>query len=388
MYSPEEFGIFTAFLSYSGTLGAFIFLSVELAIVKSNSVRELSSVFGLMFLISLSFLSIFIVTVYFESFFYAFIGFDKLFDIKELVVFGVIFAAVNLVLNQFITRKEQFSVYATSQVSFVFLRFLFSYLFFYFGCKKYGLVFGFIVASILIVCFLIYTSKIYKEKLTFKKVNIFAVYRKHRHLVFFNTPASVINTLLISFPVFYIFKFYGAEAAGFFGLAFRMVQLPITIVNKAMGQVMYKKFIDLENKPHQVQNFVYKNMFVLSCSLPFFIILYIYGSSIFSLVFGPSWNRSGEMASLMSPYIFFSFIASPITYYFVAYNKTKHFLLISLLSLLCLIIMSLSMEINSIDEFIFYYSVLNIGFCIFVMLYIIGDLRLSLNKSLDVVSKN
>lgn len=380
LYSPEEFGVFTAFISYSGTLAAFIFLSLELAIVKSKSARQLSSVLGLMLVISIFLLSVLSITIYLESAFYTLIGFDKLYDIKELVLLGVLFSATNLVLNQFITRKEKFSVYATSQVSFVALRFLLSYFFFYFGYTQYGLVFGFTLATILIIIYLSYSTEMYKETISLKKIYFFAAFRKHRDLIFFNTPASLINTLLISFPVFFIFKLYGPEAAGFFGLAFRMVQLPITLVNKAMGQVMYKRFIDLKGKPKEIRVFVFKNILILSSSVPFFVVLYIFGSDIFSFVFGVTWARAGDMASLMSPYIFFSFVISPVTYYFIAYDKTKQFLMISSTALIGFILMTLFIEMKSVDDFVEYYSILNIGFCVLVLLYVVGSVSLSASK--------
>lgn len=380
LYSPEEFGVFTAFISYSGTLAAFIFLSLELAIVKSRSARELSSVLGLMLVISIFLLSIICITIYLETNFYTLIGFDKLFNIKELVLLGVLFSAISLVLNQFITRKEMFSVYATSQVSFVALRFVFSYLFFYFGYTQYGLVFGFTLATLLIIIYLSHRTEIYKERLSLKKTSSLVAFRKHSDLVFFNTPASLINTLLISFPVFFIFKLYGPEAAGFFGLAFRMVQLPITLVNKAMGQVMYKRFIDLKGKPKEIQGFVFKNILILSSSIPFFVVLYIFGSDIFSFVFGVTWARAGDMASLMSPYIFFSFVISPVTYYFIAYDKTKQFLMISSSALIGFILMTLFIEMKSVDDFLEYYSFLNIGFCVLILLYVVGSVSLSASK--------
>lgn len=388
LYSPEEFGVFTAFISYSGTLAAFIFLSLELAIVKSKSSRELSSVLGLMLVVSIFLLSILSITIYSESAFYTLIGFDKLFDIKVLVLLGVLFSATNLVLNQFITRKEQFSVYATSQVSFVALRFVFSYLFFYFGFTQYGLVFGFTLATILIIIYLAYRAEIHKERLSLKMRSTLVAFRKHSDLIFFNTPASLINTILISFPVFFIFKLYGLEAAGFFGLAFRMVQLPITLVNKAMGQVMYKRFIDLRGKPKDIRAFVFKNILVLSSSFPCFIAVYIFGRDIFSFIFGNGWGRAGDMASLMSPYIFFSFVISPITYYFIAYKKTKQFLTISSLALIALILMTFFIEMKSVDDFVMNYSILNIGFCVLVLVYVVGSVSLSAARAENVDNKN
>ncbi|GAA0789394.1 MULTISPECIES: oligosaccharide flippase family protein [Pseudomonadati] len=375
LYSPEEFGVFTAFIGYSGTLAAFIFLSLELAIVKSKSARELSSVLGLMLVISIFLLSILSITIYLESSFYTLIGFDKLFDIKTIVLLGVLCSATNLVLNQFISRKEQFSVYATSQISFVALRFVFSYLFFYFGYTQYGLVFGFILATILIIIYLYQRAEIYKERITLKKVYFFAALRKHKQLVIFNTPSNIINILIINFPIFFILKNFGLEAAGLFGLAYRMVMLPVTLVNKAIGQVIYKRFSVMSITDKTMLAFIIKNMLFLTLSFPGFVLLYLFGEEMFSFVFGMEWRIAGEFAALMSPFIFLSFLISPLSYYFVAYDKSDILMMISILFLGGLIVASLLFEFNDTNDFIKSYTLINVAYYITVLFAVLIGIK-------------
>ena len=94
------------------------------------------------------------------------------------------------------------------------------------------------------------------------------------------------------------------------------------------------------------------------------------------------------MASLMSPYIFFSFVISPITYYFIAYKKTKQFLTISSLALIALILMTFLIEMKSVDDFVMNYSILNIGFCVLVLVYVVGSVSLSAAREENVDNKN
>ncbi|MBB1369944.1 oligosaccharide flippase family protein [Pseudoalteromonas sp. SR45-4] len=380
LYSPEEFGVFTAFISYSGTLAAFIFLSLEMAIVKSKSARELSSILGLMLVISIFLLSILCITIYLESTFYTLIGFNKLFDIKELVLLGVLFSATNLVLNQFITKKEKFSVYATSQVSFVALRFVFSYLFFYFGYTQYGLVFGFTLATILIIIYLSYKAEIYKERLSLKKTSFFAAFRKHKQLVIFNTPSNVINILIINFPLFFILKNFGLEAAGLFGLAYRMVMLPVTLVNKAIGQVIYKRFSAMSISDKAMLTFIIKNIFFLTLSFPCFAFIYLFGEEIFSFIFGVEWRIAGVYAALMSPFIFLSFVISPLSYYFVAYDKSDLLMMISILFLGILTLASVLLEFIDESDFIKTYTLINVAYYATVLVAVVfGIKRAQLN---------
>lgn len=375
LYSPNEFGVFTAFISYSGTIAAFLFLSLEFAIVKSKSARELSSLFGLMLVISSVLFFVLCITVYLESGFYTLIGFDKLFEIKELVLLGVFFAATNLVLNQFITRKEKFSVYAISQVSFVALRFIFSCLFFYIGFTKYGLVFGFIFATILIVTFLSYKSEIYKETLDLKRIKLIASFRKNRNLVIFNTPSNFVNILIVNFPLFFILKTFGLEAAGLFGLAYRMVMLPVTLINKAVGQVIYKRLCALSISDEAVFTFILKNVFLLALSLPGFIFLCLFGEEIFSFIFGTDWEIAGVYAEVMAPFIFLSFVISPLSYYFVAYDKSDLLMGISVLFLAGLGLATVYFEFIDERDFIEMYTLINCAYYLAVLVVVLLSVK-------------
>lgn len=375
LYSPEEFGLFTAFISYSGTLAAFLFFSLELAIVKSKSSRELSSVIGLMLVISIVLLSVLCITIYLESTVYTFIGFDKLFDIKALVLLGVLFSSINLVLNQLITRKDKFSVYAVSQVSFVALRFFFSCLFFYLGYSQYGLVFGFTLATALIIIYLSYNVEIYKEKLSFRKAYLFAAFRKHKQLIIYNTPSNVVNIVIVNFPIFIIVNFFGMEAAGLFGLAYRMVLLPVTLVNKAIGQVIYKRFSVMSISDKTMLSFIMKNVLFLALSFPGFALVYVFGEDIFIFTFGLEWAKAGVYAALMSPYIFLSFIISPLTYYFVAYDKSNQLMLISTFFLGLLVLASVLIEFVDESEFIKTYTIINIVYYFTVLVVVIFGIK-------------
>lgn len=375
LFSPEEFGVFTAFLSYSGTLAAFIFLSLELAIVKSKSARELSSVSGLMLITFLVLFVLLCLTIYLESSIYTLIGFDKLFDIKGFVLIGIGFAATNLVLNQFITRDEKFSIYATSQVSFVVLRFFLSYLFFYIGYTKYGLVFGFILATLLIIIYLGYNVEIYKVKISLKRADIVVAFKKHMQLVLYNTPSNFINILIVNFPLFFLLKNFGLEAAGFFGLAYRMVMLPVTLVNKAIGQVVYKRFSTMSISDNSIFSFVVKNILFLSLSFPGFILVYFYGEEMFSFVFGSEWGKAGAYAALMSPFIFLSFVVSPLSYYFVAFNRTRSLMTISAFFLGLLVLASIISEFSVEHDFIHMYTLINIAYYIVVLAVVLFGIK-------------
>jgi O-antigen/teichoic acid export membrane protein len=370
-FSPEAFGIFNAFVSYSATMALFIFFSIELAIVRPKSIGNLNRIFGLLFVVGGgSTLGIFI-SFEFEFEFYHFIGFDKLFDIKYLAFLGIILTALNLVLNFLVTRLGIFSVYAKTQVVFVVIRFLITISLFYVGVEFYGLIYGFLFATACNAIYLGHKTKILSYRPVLSSASVRVTARKYKDLIMYNTPASLINALIVNFPVFYVFKTYGVEAAGFFGLAYRIILMPVSLVNKAVGQVLYKELVHRKRESRYLMRLVLKNVMLLSLSFPVFLILYLYGDIIFGTVFGIEWKEAGFMASLMSPYVFLSLVVSPLSYFFVAFDKNKHFSLINLTFLSVLVVGVYIGKWSQVHEFITFYTYVNVFYYLSVFFMII-----------------
>ena len=186
--------------------------------------------------------------------------------------------------------------------------------------------------------------------------------------------------LIINFPLFLILKNYGLEAAGLFGLAYRMVMLPVTLVNKAVGQVIYRRFSAMSISDKGMLSFIIKNILFLALSFPGFVLVYIFGEEIFSFIFGVEWGVAGVYATLMSPFIFLSFVISPLSYYFVAYDKSDLLMIISTLFLGVLILASVLMDFVDESDFIKTYTLINVAYYITVLVVImLGVKRAQLN---------
>jgi len=370
-YSPEAFGFFNAFISYSGTLAALLFFSLDLSIARPKSIGNLNRVFGL--LLTTGILSSFFIfiSILFEFNVYKFLGFNRVFEYKYIFLVGIVFAGVNLILNALITRLGVFSLYAKSQIFFVIIRFGISIGLFYLGFDFFGLILGFIIASLINIVYLSYKTKILSYAPTINYLSIIATAKKYKDLIYHNTPANLVNILIVSFPVFYIFKSFGAIEVGLFALAYRMILLPVTLVNKAIGQVLYKELIDKKKENKYVSKLLAKNALFLSLSFPVFAILYFWGPNVFSIAFGDNWVQSGELASIMAPYVMLNFIVSPLSFYFVVYDKNKLFFAFNLIFLFTLSFGTFIYEYQDIYSFIKFYTINNMMYYLTIMISIL-----------------
>jgi O-antigen/teichoic acid export membrane protein len=63
-------------------------------------------------------------------------------------------------------------------------------------------------------------------------------------------------------------------------------------------------------------------------ALPGALVLLLVGPALFRVVFGPAWEPAGRYAQLLSPYMFFAFVASPLAFLpFVLDRQWQSFLL-------------------------------------------------------------
>ncbi|MCP4325920.1 MAG: oligosaccharide flippase family protein [Alteromonadales bacterium] len=370
-YAPEAFGVFNAFVSYSGTLAALLFFSVELSIARPKSIGNVNRIFGLLLAIGGGASLFIFISIVFEFDIYNYLGFDRIFEYKYIFFVGILIVGSNLVLNALITRLGIFSVYAKSQVFFVILRFGVTISLYYLGSNFFGLILGFVIASFVNIAYLSYKTKIFTYSPKMNHLSIIATAKKYKDLILHNTPANIVNILIVSFPVFYIFKNFGAVEVGLFALAYRMILLPVTMVNKAIGQVLYKEMIEKKHDVSYISKLLIKNALFLGISFPVFVILYFWGENIFSLAFGENWSGSGEFASIMAPYVMLNFIVSPLSFYFVVYDKNKLFLFFSTFYLSTLILGSIVYNSQDIYSFVKLYTINNMLYYITILISII-----------------
>ncbi len=103
---------------------------------------------------------------------------------------------------------------------------------------------------------------------------------------------------------------------------FRLVTAPASLIGSSIYQVFYQKATKALQEGQDIQAMVlriYRNLFVIG--LPIFAILFFFGPPIFGFVFGEKWVMAGEIASIISPWLFLNFIATPVSCITVIMNK-------------------------------------------------------------------
>ncbi len=155
-----------------------------------------------------------------------------------------------------------------------------------------------------------------------KTLKMLALLKKYRKLPLLNLPNVFIDNIRTAGINILIAKFFTAAVLGQFALAWKMVQVPMSLVGRSLSQVFFER---LATAPHSelsslIQTFLFKAAIL---SLPMFILIYLFAKPVFVFVFGAQWALAGEAASIMSPWLFLNFLTSPIATIFVVLNRQE-----------------------------------------------------------------
>lgn len=147
---------------------------------------------------------------------------------------------------------------------------------------------------------------------------------RYRNFPKFTLPAHFLNTASLQLPVFVFSVFFSGAVAGWYAFAQKVLNAPMTIMGSAIGQVFFQKAAEHKDDSQKLREItwgLYKTLLWVGV-LPLCVIL-IFGEGIFGWVFGAEWAVAGQYAQMLSVWVLFVFISSPLSNLFFVQEKQK-----------------------------------------------------------------
>ena len=162
-------------------------------------------------------------------------------------------------------------------------------------------------------------------------IQVATLYKDHPRYVLLS---SLLSAAAIELPVLLITSLFGNEELGHYGLAFRVLMAPVTLIGTSVGHVFFQKFARRKSDGLPLAQFLLQiwGILALIAILPFGA-LFLFGQPVFSFVFGAEWSLSGIVASVMAPMLFFTFLTQPTGKSMLVLEKQRWMPLFSVLSL-------------------------------------------------------
>lgn len=147
----------------------------------------------------------------------------------------------------------------------------------------------------------------------------------HKNAPKYLLPTALLDVVTLQMPVLMIGMWFGADEAGQFSMAWRLLMIPMTLIGGAMGQVFMQRLSNTNENPlvtKKIFRSSWLSLFAIGLA-PFALIL-TNGDFIFKMILGDEWFGAGALAMILAPMAFAMFISSPTSGAFVIFGLQKY----------------------------------------------------------------
>jgi lipopolysaccharide exporter len=328
LFAPETFGLFAVFTSLTSILAVLACLRYELAIMLPERDEEAVNLLGVSLGFSLL-LSLLMVPVIFwgQEYLLRWLNAPRLAPYLWLVPPMVFVSGVFLALNYWNSRTKHFGRLSIARVSNSVATIITQLSFGLAGFATAGTMIGASVGGKLLATAVL-GGQIWQDdrKIFLQAINWREMVRgvkRYRKFPLIDIWGALFNTVSWQLPVFLLALFFSQAAVGFYAFGFRLINLPMSLIGAALSQVYFQKD---QSRLAETTLKVFQRLVAL-CLLPT-LLLSVVGREAFSLIFGPDWAEAGVYTQILSIWMFFWFISSPLSTIFIILERQELFLIV------------------------------------------------------------
>lgn len=337
LYEPVDFGVFSIFNSLTLILAVVAAGRFELAIVAAEKEIHAQKLFQLAIKISIYvFLGLQVIFLLFSDEIALLVTLEEeYYWILWLVPIGTLASSLNQVLGYLSNRFKEYGSLSLAKVNQSVASSAGSLGLGIIQAHPLGLVSGNILGHLANFLTLWWKSR-NQEWLRFRGRSVSkSLFRRYRDFPTISLPAALIDTISVNVPIFMIVTLFDTTITGHYGFAYRLLNLPVVLIGMSVSQIFFQRFSELYHQGGNYRGFLLKTWGFLSIlGLIPFTVLFFYGPELFTLFFKKKWLMAGEMASIMSPMLFFVFVSSPTSTVFVSLRRQNLLLLYSIISVI------------------------------------------------------
>lgn len=375
IYGPRYYGEFGVFTSTYTIVNGLVCLGLASAILTPKENKDASGIYKIC-LISMTSLSLFLLLIVL-----AVSPWIEIINVSMNYYVTCVLLAIALITNNLIglnytwgNREQAYKLLFWNPIITTFINFFVSFIIGFTEYKNYGLILGMIISqfAVFIQLFLVlkplnYINSRNDLKYLLKQYSDFPKYQM---------TSNFIKGLSSNAPILMMSTFFGNVFLGQYSMGQRLLFMPIVFIGTALGQVHFKQATDLVNTGKDPGELTYKviKTIIIICFVPF-LIIGVFGDSIFKMFLGESWILSGELAKIRALEFLFTSMFFSTSYIFVVIKKQQLSLLYTIISLILNLLMIyiggylLNDRINTVILISLSNIILYIGFYLYAFKY-------------------
>ncbi|MFE8809813.1 type 8 capsular polysaccharide synthesis protein Cap8K, partial [Staphylococcus aureus] len=329
LYSPTEFGEFTIFSNIAMILIPIINARYDLLIVNTKNDRSANILSQISFLISLLILLILIPIFAISAWLYP----NFILDFIFIIIMLFLVSLTNIFTN-YLNKERKYKVLSLINVfragSMALLQIIFGLL----ALGSLGLIIGFSLS---------YIAGITLGYKTFKKhFNIVrdkeetkALFLENKNQLVYSTPSILLNSLSFSVVVFFIGILYPNTEVGIYGMAIRVLGIPVTIISLGLSKIFMQQANDYYIEHGNFRNLLLKfSSILVIVSIILYVPLYLFSEELVNILLGHSWVDAITVIKIVIPLFVIRLIVSTVSLSVIVLQKQQLELILQALFLI------------------------------------------------------
>ena len=161
----------------------------------------------------------------------------------------------------------------------------------------------------------------------------------YRRFPTYSCPASIFNMIALQTPALGLSYIYGLQVAGWYGLAYSMLALPVSFISGSLSQVYFGEISKLlRDDPTGIRSlYISTSAKLFLFSLPVIGTIALLAPSIFPFAFGQSWKDAGIYCLPIALYVIPAFVVATLSnlstygfnHWMLIWDVTRVFFMIS-----------------------------------------------------------
>lgn len=329
LYSPTEFGEFTIFSNIAMILIPIINARYDLLIVNTKNDRSANILSQISFLISLLILLILIPIFAISAWLYP----NFILDFIFIIIMLFLVSLTNIFTN-YLNKERKYKVLSLINVfragSMALLQIIFGLL----ALGSLGLIIGFSLS---------YIAGITLGYKTFKKhFNIVrdkeetkALFLENKNQLVYSTPSILLNSLSFSVVLFFIGILYTNTEVGIYGMAIRVLGIPVTIISLGLSKIFMQQANDYYIEYGNFRNLLLKfSSILVIVSIILYVPLYLFSEELVNILLGHSWVDAITVIKIVIPLFVIRLIVSTVSLSVIVLQKQQLELILQALFLI------------------------------------------------------
>ncbi|SGX50103.1 oligosaccharide flippase family protein [Staphylococcus argenteus] len=318
LYSPAEFGEFTIFSNIAMILIPIINARYDLLIINAKNDRIANILSQISFLISLVIILI-LIPVFMVS---ALLFPNFILDFIFIIIMLFLVSLTNIFTN-YLNKERKYKVLSLINVfraaSMALLQIIF-------GCLAFGslgLIIGFSLSYIAGLTLGYRTFKkhfnIVKDKEEAKEI-----FLENKNQLVYSTPSILLNSLSFSVVVFFIGILYTNTEVGIYGMAIRVLGIPVTIISLGLSKIFMQQANDYYIEYGNFRNLLLKfSSALIIVSIILYVPLYLFSEELVNILLGKNWVDAIIVIKIVIPLFVVRLIVSTVSLSVIVLQKQQ-----------------------------------------------------------------